>query len=132
MDPLYDSIKDKNVVVLAQMSNSHSTSLLDAKSQAASCHRPRSSNNPSKLNLFVSTSATRVQAASSEAAVVPIDNPETGYSELRPDKVPDASPLPGNGSVPHYDTIKLQPQDSDGDMSCSTKSMLTVQSMLEN
>ena len=130
MEPLYDSIKEKNVVVLAQMNNPHSTSPLDAKSQAVSCRR--SSNDPSKLNLFESTSTTRVQAASSEAAVVPIDNPETGYSELRPDKVPYASPLPGEGSVPHYDTIKLQLQDSNGDMSRSTKSMLTVQSMLEN
>ena len=128
MDPLYDSIKEKNVIVLAPMSNPHSTSPLDAKSQAASCRR--SSNNPSKLNSFESTSTT--QASSSEIAVVPIDNPETGYSELRPDKVPDASPPPGDGSVPHYDTIKLQQQDSDGDMSHSTKSMLTVQLGLEN
>ena len=130
MDPLYDSIKEKNVVVLAQTSNPHSTSPLDAKSQASSCRR--SSNDPSKLNLFESTSTTHVQAASSEAAVVPIDNPETGISELRNDNVPDASPLPGEGSVPHYDTIKLQLQDSNGDMSHSTKSVLTVQSMLEN
>ena len=95
MDPLYDSIK---VVVLAQMSNPHSTSPLDAKSQAVSCCRSR--NDPSKLNLFESA-RTHVQASSSEVAVVPIDNPEKGYSELRPDKVPDASPLPGDGSVPH-------------------------------
>ena len=121
MDPLYDSIKEKNVVVLAQMSNPHSTSLSDAKSQAASCRR--SSNYPSKLNLLESTSATHVQASSSEVAVVPIDNPETDYSELRNDKVPDASPPPGDGSV----RASLQQQDSNGDISCSKKSMLTVQ-----
>ena len=124
MDPLYDSIKEKNVVVLAEMSNPHSTSPLDAKSQAASCRR--SSNDPSKLNLFESTSTTHVQASSSEAAVVPIDNPETGISELRNDNVPDASPPPGDGSV----HTSLQQQD--GDISRSTKSMLTVQPGLEN
>ena len=126
MDPLYDSIKEKNVVVLAEMSNPHSTSPLDVKSQAVSCRR--SSNNPSKLNLFESTSTARVQAASSEVAVVPIDNPERGYSELRHSKVPDASPPPDDGSL----SASLQQQDSDGDMSCSTKSMLTVQPRLEN
>ena len=112
-------LKEKNVVVLAEMSNPHSTSLLDAKSQAGSCCR--SSNDPSKLNLLESMSST--QASSSEIAVVPIDNPETGYSELRHDKVPDASPPSGDGSV----RASLQQQNSNGDMSRSTKSMLTVQ-----
>ena len=114
-------LKEKNVVVLAEMSNPHSTSLLDAKSQAGSCCR--SSNDPSKLNLLESMSSTQASSSEVNVAVVPIDNPETGYSELRHDKVPDASPPSGDGSV----RASLQQQNSNGDMSRSTKSMLTVQ-----
>jgi hypothetical protein len=122
MDPLYDSIKEKDVV-LTRRSNPCSMPPLDAKQQAS--HHKSSDNSCSKPSLFESTSITQV--SSSEI----IDDPETGYSVLRPDKVPAASPPPGGAcaSVPHYDTIKLDTiklQDSDGDISHSIKSTLTV------
>jgi hypothetical protein len=119
MDPLYDSIKEKDVVVLRQRSIPCSMPPLDAKQQAS--HHKSSDSNRSKPSLFESKSITQV--SSSEI----IDDPETGYSELRPDKVPAAT-LPG-ASVSHYDTIKLdtiKQQDSDGDISHSIKSTLTV------
>lgn len=121
MDPLYDSIKEKDKCVVVRSdgdggkvverrSNPCSMPLLDAKPQA-SYHD--SSNNPSNPILFESVSTTQVP---SSEIVVLIDDPETGYSVLRPDKIPGLPP--GAGSVPHYDTIKLnslKQQNSDGD-----------------
>jgi hypothetical protein len=124
MDPLYDSIKEKDVVVLTQRSIPCSMPPLDAKQQA-SHHKSSDHNNRSTPSLFESRSITQV--SSSEV----IGDPETGYSVLRPDKVPAASPPPGGAcaSVPHYDTIKLdtiKQQDSDRDISHSIRSTLTV------
>ena len=68
------------------------------------------------------------QVSSTSEIVLPIDDPESGYSVLRSDKIP--GPPSGAVSVPHYDTIKLnfsiKQQNSDGDMShLTTKSTLT-------
>jgi hypothetical protein len=124
VNPLYDSIKEKGVV-LTRSSNPCSMPPLDTKQQASHHKSMASDNNRSKPSLFKSKSITQV--SSSEI----IDDPETGYSVLRPDKVPAASPPPGGAcaSVPHYDTIKLDTiklQDSDGDISHSIRSTLTV------
>ena len=124
MNPLYESIKEKGKCVLlgsdddrvvgVQMSNPSREQPLDAKVQA-SCHE--SNNKPIP---FESTSVAQV--LSSEI----VDDSETGYSILRPDRI--TGPPLGGGSVPHYDTIKLdslKQQSSDGDMSHSiTKRIL--------
>lgn len=107
MDPLYDSIKEKDKCVLvgsngdkvvAQTNRPSSVPPLELDLQTT-C----SSNNPGRQ---VSTRSCVVESFSSEI-VVQVDDSETGYEVLKPDKpIPD--PPPGAGSVPAYDIINLK------------------------
>ena len=138
IDPLYDSIKEKDKCVLAgpsgdkvvaQMCSPCSMSPSDAilKPQGA-CP----SDNPGE-HIYLYESTIAAQVFSPEIVAPVIDNPGTDYSVLRPNQVLVPPPGPGTGSVLPYDTIKLnsgcsvKQQKSDGDMSHSnTSSMLTL------
>ena len=103
VSPLYESIKEKENCFLVGSKGDCDKVIAGISMSTTQGTSP--TNNPPTSDKPISCDSQLPQPEVSITATVPInDDPETGYSMLRPDKV--LRP-PRSGSVPLYDTIKL-------------------------
>ena len=103
VSPLYESIKEKENGFLVGSKGDRDKVIVGISMSTTQGTSP--TNNPPTSDKPISCDSQLPQPEVSITATVPInDDPETGYSRLRPDKV--LRP-PQGCSVPLYDTIKL-------------------------